>query len=71
MSKKIILIILLAFILTGCFNTSQSKNEEEETSAANKLTDVLIVINEPPLKNWGISGGKPASEVNIGFKIDV
>lgn len=34
-------------------------------------TDVLIVINEPPLNNWGISGGKPASEVNIGFKIDV
>ena len=33
--------------------------------------DILIVINEPPLENWGIKGGIPASEANIGFKIDV
>lgn len=33
--------------------------------------DVLIVINEPPLENWGIGGGKPASEVDLGFDINV
>lgn len=33
--------------------------------------DILIVLHEPPLENWGIRGGKPASELNIGFKIDV
>jgi phenylpyruvate tautomerase PptA (4-oxalocrotonate tautomerase family) len=33
--------------------------------------DILIVLNEPSLENWGIRGGYPASEVNIGFKIDV
>ena len=33
--------------------------------------DVLIVLREPPLENWGIRGGKPASEVNLGFKVDV
>ncbi len=33
--------------------------------------DVLIVLNEPPLENWGIRGGYPASEVDIGFKINV
>lgn len=33
--------------------------------------DLTIVIFEPPLENWGIRGGKPASEVELGFKIDV
>ncbi len=33
--------------------------------------DILIVLNEPPLENWGIRGGYPASEVDIGFKINV
>lgn len=36
-----------------------------------KRTDVMIVINEPSLENWGVAGGKPASEVDFGFKIDV
>jgi phenylpyruvate tautomerase PptA (4-oxalocrotonate tautomerase family) len=33
--------------------------------------DVFIVIQEPPRENWGIRGGIPASEVDLGFKIDV
>ncbi|MFL0195875.1 tautomerase family protein [Clostridium sp. WILCCON 0269] len=33
--------------------------------------DIVIVINEPPLENWGVRGGKPANEVNLGFKIEV
>ena len=33
--------------------------------------DVLIVLNEPQLDNWGVRGGIPASEVDLGFKIDV
>lgn len=33
--------------------------------------DILIVINEPPLENWGVQGGLPASEVDLGFKIEV
>ncbi len=33
--------------------------------------DVTIVLYEPPLENWGVRGGKPASEVDLGFKIDV
>jgi phenylpyruvate tautomerase PptA (4-oxalocrotonate tautomerase family) len=32
---------------------------------------VLVVLHEPALECWGIRGGKPASEVAIGFKIDV
>lgn len=33
--------------------------------------DILIVVHEPPLDNWGIRGGKPASEVDLGFDLDV
>lgn len=33
--------------------------------------DIVIVLLEPPLENWGIKGGKPASEVDLGFKIQV
>lgn len=34
-------------------------------------SDVLIVLNEVPLGNWGVRGGQPASEVDLGFKVDV
>lgn len=33
--------------------------------------DILIILNEPPLNNWGVRGGIPASEIDLGFKIDV
>jgi phenylpyruvate tautomerase PptA (4-oxalocrotonate tautomerase family) len=33
--------------------------------------DIFIVLLEPPLENWGIRGGKPASEVDLGFNIEV
>lgn len=33
--------------------------------------DVFIVLHEIPLENWGIRGGVPASEVNLGFKVGV
>jgi phenylpyruvate tautomerase PptA (4-oxalocrotonate tautomerase family) len=34
-------------------------------------SEVIIVIHEPPLENWGIRGGKPANEVDLGFNINV
>ena len=33
--------------------------------------DITIVLNEPPLENWGIRGGKPANEVELEFEINV
>jgi phenylpyruvate tautomerase PptA (4-oxalocrotonate tautomerase family) len=33
--------------------------------------DVLIVLNEQPLVNWGVKGGKPASEADLGFDVKV
>lgn len=34
-------------------------------------TDVLIVLHEPPMENWAVDGGIPASEVDVGFKVDI
>jgi len=33
--------------------------------------DVFIVLHEVPLDNWGIRGGNPASEVDLGFNVGV
>jgi len=33
--------------------------------------DIRIVLHEVPADNWGIRGGVPASEVDIGFKVNV
>lgn len=32
---------------------------------------VLVVLHEPPMENWGVRGGKAATEVTFGFKLDV
>ena len=34
-------------------------------------SDVLIVLHEVPLDNWGIRGGTPASDVDLGFEVGV
>jgi phenylpyruvate tautomerase PptA (4-oxalocrotonate tautomerase family) len=34
-------------------------------------SDIFIVLNEPPLDNWGIRGGVPGSEVDLGFALNV
>jgi phenylpyruvate tautomerase PptA (4-oxalocrotonate tautomerase family) len=33
--------------------------------------DIKITLIEVPPENWGIRGGQPASEVDLGFKIEV
>jgi len=33
--------------------------------------EVRVVLNEVPQENWGVRGGVPASEVELGFKVDV
>jgi phenylpyruvate tautomerase PptA (4-oxalocrotonate tautomerase family) len=30
-----------------------------------------IVLNEVPRENWGLRGGMPASEIDLGFKVEV
>jgi len=33
--------------------------------------DVFIIVNDIDRDNWGVRGGKMASETDIGFKVDV
>lgn len=33
--------------------------------------DIMIILMEPPMDNWGVRGGKTASEVDFDFDIDV
>jgi len=41
-------------------------NELEELGTPRD--DVLVVIHEPPMQNWGIRGGRPAEEVELGYR---
>jgi phenylpyruvate tautomerase PptA (4-oxalocrotonate tautomerase family) len=34
-------------------------------------SDVVIVLHEVALEDWGIRGGRPASDVDLGFEVDV
>lgn len=33
--------------------------------------DIFILLLEPPMENWGIRGGQPANEVDLGFNLEV
>lgn len=33
--------------------------------------EVFILLNEQPKENWGIRGGIPASDIDLGFKVEV
>ena len=33
--------------------------------------EIKIVLIEVPPENWGLRGGQPASEIDLGFRIDV
>ncbi|WP_247302841.1 tautomerase family protein [Bradyrhizobium sp. 61] len=34
-------------------------------------TEIKIILFEVPAENWGLRGGHPASQIDLGFKIDV
>jgi phenylpyruvate tautomerase PptA (4-oxalocrotonate tautomerase family) len=36
-----------------------------------KIWTLHIVLHDVLMENWGVAGGKPASEVDFGFKIEV
>jgi len=33
--------------------------------------DVFIILHEPAMENWGIRGGRPAGEVDLGFEVNI
>jgi phenylpyruvate tautomerase PptA (4-oxalocrotonate tautomerase family) len=65
--------------ITAFAGRSREAKKKLYSSLANRLafspgiagSDLTIVLVEPPLEDWGIRGGKPADEVDIGFKVDV
>lgn len=34
-------------------------------------TDIFIVLHEAPMENFGINGGKPASEIKFNYDINI
>ncbi len=34
-------------------------------------SDIMVVMLEPPMENWGIRGGRPASDVDLGYRVDI
>ena len=36
-----------------------------------KKESIFIFINEQPLNNWGVRGGKSAEEIDLEFKVDI
>lgn len=42
-----------------------------ERALGMKRTDILIVLHESPLENWGVHGGVPASEANLGLNLNI
>lgn len=45
-------------------------NVLEEKSLLKK-NQIFIILNEQPKVNWGIRGGIPASEIELGFKVEI
>lgn len=35
------------------------------------LEDVMIVLHDTPMENWGIRGGRSADEVDLGYQLDI
>ena len=33
--------------------------------------DIRIVIYDVPRENWGLKGGQPASEIDLGFEVEI
>jgi phenylpyruvate tautomerase PptA (4-oxalocrotonate tautomerase family) len=33
--------------------------------------DVLIVLHEPAMESWAVDGATPASEVDVGFQVEI
>jgi len=72
-SEKFVLIEMTVF--PGRSADAKAKLYKEIVDGLEKLgvpkSDVLIVLNEPPMENWGVRGGQRGDTVNIGFNLKV
>lgn len=72
-SERYTLIEITAF--PGRSRTAKAALYEAIVRRLGKLgidaADVSVVIHEPVMENWGIRGGRPADEVDLGYRLDV
>jgi phenylpyruvate tautomerase PptA (4-oxalocrotonate tautomerase family) len=72
-SDRFTLIEITAF--PGRSRTAKGALYEAIVARLGKLgidaADVSVVIHEPVMENWGIRGGRPADEVDLGYRLDV
>ena len=72
-SERYTLIEITAF--PGRSRTAKAALYEASVRRLGKLgidaADVSVVIHEPVMENWGIRGGRPADEVDLGYRLDV
>ncbi len=45
--------------------------ENLKVSPGIQPNDIMVIINEPEMVNWGIRGGKIADEIDLGFNVKV
>jgi phenylpyruvate tautomerase PptA (4-oxalocrotonate tautomerase family) len=49
----------------------QGRSAAQKRALLDAAHAALVVLLEPPLDNWGIRGGQMASEVDLGFEVQV
>jgi len=64
-----------------CMFVGRTKDTKRKLyqSIVNNLADkgliqkekVFITLNEQPMENWGVKGGIPADELNLGFNVKI
>jgi phenylpyruvate tautomerase PptA (4-oxalocrotonate tautomerase family) len=45
--------------------------EKLDSNGLMNKNKVFIILNEQPAENWGIHGGIPADEIDLGFKVNI
>ena len=65
--------LLVVQLLVRCAQRRECASEviDRLTALDVPQNDILIVLHEPPMHNWGVNGGVPASEVDVGFNVDI
>lgn len=49
----------------------QNLVQQLETHQLFERKEVFILLNEQPLENWGVRGGIPANELELGFIVEI
>lgn len=49
----------------------QNLVQQLETHQLFERKEVFILLNEQPIENWGVRGGIPANELELGFIVEI